>query len=317
MSFVHIRVNASSTVAAQIVESWQADARLTNLARYSGASHKPAGDVVEADLPRNAVAEILDQLSALGVVAGSGVVLTDPLYIGGVATADQKKSEDPEETVIWRVQEQAAEESSRVSVTYVFFLLVSVALAAIAVLTDSAVLVVGAMVVGPDFAPIAALCTGLVLGRWRTVLASVWLLVWTYALAIAVITLLALLALNLGAFTAADVLSARPETNFIWRPNIWSFIVALLAGSVGVWAMDTNRSSTLVGVFISVTTVPAVGNLALGIAIGSSQEILGSLAQLGTNIAGMIIAGILTLAIQRWAWRAYQKRTQQRRREVR
>ena len=53
----------------------------------------------------------------------------------------------------------------------------------------------------------------------------------------------------------------------------------------------------MVGVFISVTTVPAAGNLALGLAPWQPSEILGSLEQLGVNIAGMVVAGVLVLAV--------------------
>ena len=52
------------------------------------------------------------------------------------------------------------------------FLVLAVILAAIAVITDSAVLVVGAMVVGPEFAAVAAASAGIVLLRgawsWRS-----------------------------------------------------------------------------------------------------------------------------------------------------
>ena len=101
----------------------------------------------------------------------------------------------------------------------------------------------------------------------------------------------------------ADMLAAeRPQTGFIWQPDIWSFIVALVAGTAGVLALSLNQSNTMVGVFISVTTVPAAGNLALGLAFWERQEILGSLTQLAINISGMMIAGTLFLVFQRLLW---------------
>lgn len=79
-------------------------------------------------------------------------------------------------------------------------------------------------------------------------------------------------------------------------------IVALFAGAAGALALAIERSATMVGVFISVTTVPAAGNLALGIAVWDQGKILGSLAQLGANVAGMIIAGSLLLLLVRTTW---------------
>ena len=46
-----------------------------------------------------------------------------------------------------------------------------------------------------------------------------------------------------------------------------------LAGAAGVLALAIQKTATMVGVFISVTTVPAAGNLALGLALGEPGEI--------------------------------------------
>lgn len=54
--------------------------------------------------------------------------------------------------------------------------------------------------------------------------------------------------------------------------------------------------------FISVTTVPAAGNVALGLAFGAADEVWGSVIQLVLNISGMIIAGWATLALQQVVW---------------
>ena len=56
------------------------------------------------------------------------------------------------------------------------------------------------------------------------------------------------------------------------------------------------------GVFISVTTVPAVGTLALCIGLGVWSEIPGALTQLGLNLTGMVLSGTLTLLVQRAVW---------------
>lgn len=54
--------------------------------------------------------------------------------------------------------------------------------------------------------------------------------------------------------------------------------------------------------FISVTTIPAAGNVALGLALGAPGEIWGSLLQLVLNISGMALAGWLTLALRQAIW---------------
>jgi hypothetical protein len=55
-------------------------------------------------------------------------------------------------------------------------------------------------------------------------------------------------------------------------------------------------------VFISVTTIPAVGTLAVSVACGVWGEAASALAQLGINLLGMVIAGTSTLVVQRLVW---------------
>jgi len=51
-----------------------------------------------------------------------------------------------------------------------------------------------------------------------------------------------------------DYLGARrPLTSFVSRPDVFSVVVALLAGIAGTVSLTSARSRTLVGVFISVT----------------------------------------------------------------
>jgi uncharacterized hydrophobic protein (TIGR00271 family) len=204
--------------------------------------------------------------------------------------------------VIWESVQAEAEAGARPTVSSLLFLILAVVLAAIAVILDSAILVVGAMVVGPEFSMIGAASVGLVFGRWSVVGRSLRLLVLGFAVAIVVVTLLSLLARVAGDVTAEMITAPRPQTGFIWHPDRWSFIVALVAGSAGALALAINKTSTMVGVFISVTTIPAAGNLALGLAFWEGSEIRGSSEQLVINIVGMVLAGALTLALQRRFW---------------
>ena len=301
---VHFRVTAPADLARDILRRWMEDPRLVDVVHLPGVV-RPAGDLLEADVAREAASDILEQLDRAGVRERGGVAISQPLGTPSAAAEEAERAArgDPDDAVIWSLVEDEAQAASRATPSYLVFLLIAVVLAGIAVLTDSAVLVVGAMVVGPDFSVVAATCTGVALGRWRLAGRALWLLIWSFALVTAVVAAAAFAALHAGAFTPEEVTRARPQTGFIWRPDIWSFVVALLAGAAGVWAQTTDKTSAMVGVFISVTTVPAAGNLALGVAIGSAAEIAGSASQLGLNVLGLLVAGVATLLLQRIAWR--------------
>lgn len=303
---VHLRLTVPTDMSDQIRDLLLAHDCTTNVVLQAGVVLQPAGDLIECDVAREQAGDLLRTLDDLELDRRGGIVVESPAATPFLEARRLEAAAPghPDDAVIWESVEAQAYAGAVPTVSYLLFLVFAVILAAIAVLTDSAVLVVGAMVVGPEFSVIAAACAGIVLGRWRLVGRSLRMLVLSFAFAVAVVTVLALVFRATGAITPELVTQPRPNTGFIWHPDRWSFMVALVAGAAGALALAIQKTSTMVGVFISVTTVPAAGNLALGLAVGEPGEIVGSLAQLGANVAGMLISGTLLLLMMRawWPW---------------
>jgi uncharacterized hydrophobic protein (TIGR00271 family) len=301
---VHFRL----TVPADLSDRVQRDLRdrewTTNVTVQVGACVEPAGDLVECDVAREKAGVLLHRLEEIGVDRSGGIVVLQPMSTPfAEATRIQALAPGhPDDAVIWEAVEAHARDGATPTVSFHVFLLLAVVIAGVAVVTDSPILVVGAMVVGPEFAAIAAASAGVVLRRWDIVLGSLRLLVLAFLFAVLATTVLALVARGLGAVDVGMITRSRPNTGFIWRPDVWSAVVALVAGAAGVLALAIEKTATMVGVFISVTTVPAAGNLALGLAFTSGSEVLGSLAQLGINVACMLVSGVAVLAVMRSAW---------------
>lgn len=301
---VHFRLTTPVELSDDVQSLVLGHEWVTNVTVQPGVCLSPKGDLVECDVAREKAGEVLDQLRCLGLDEVGGILITSPTGAPFRAAhrLEAAAPGHPDDAVIWEAVEDQAEAGAVPTITFHVFLALAVVLAAIAVVTDSAVLVVGAMVVGPEFSAIAAACAGLVLRRWALVGRSLRLLLFSFAFAIVVVTGLALVARATGLLTTELVTRPRPNTGFIWHPDLWSFIVALVAGAVGALALAVQKTSTMVGVFISVTTVPAAGNLALGLAVWDAGEIFGSSAQLGANVAGMLISGTLLLLLVRTSW---------------
>ncbi len=309
---IHARLTVPSDLADQVRERLLEHEHVTNVVSVQGASLDPVGDLITCDVARESAGDLFDALSGLGLGERGGIVVMTPTGTPFAAARRLEASAPghPDDAVIWDSVVARAEAASWPTVTFHIFLVLATVLAAIAVVTDSAILVIGAMVVGPEFGVIAAICTGVVFRRWRLVLNSLRLLFFSFTFAIVVVTLLGSMAAVSGLVTADMVSRPRPQTGFIWHPDAWSFIVAVVAGAAGVLAMSTNKADALVGVFISVTTVPAAGNLALALATWQVAEMQGASAQLGINLLGMVLAGILVLAIQRALWDQVMARTE-------
>ena len=303
-TLMHVRLIVPEDVSGEVHDFLVGHDSVTAVVCHDEVTTRPEGQLIECDVAREGLNEVLVRLREAGVDERGTITLLEPAGTpyAGADELERRSAGDPADAVIWESVLAEARDGAVLSVSFLVFLALAVTLAAIAVLTDSAVLVVGAMVVGPEFAAVAAVCVGLAFGRFGIVGRAAALLVGSFAFAIAAVTVLALLGRVTGLVTADQLTRERPQTGFIWHPDAWSFVVAMVAGTAGVLALSLDQGNAMVGVFISVTTVPAAGNLALGLAFLDGGEITGSLAQLGLNIAGMLLAGTVFVVFQRLCW---------------
>jgi uncharacterized membrane protein len=111
------------------------------------------------------------------------------------------------------------------------------------------------------------------------------------------------LAVRAAAVTpAAFRIGLRPVSALIGTPNVFSVVVATLAGIVGVVSLTEARANALIGVFISVTTIPAAADIGVSLAYGSWHEAAGSTLQLLLNVVLLLLVGAGGLALQRRIW---------------
>lgn len=294
---LHLRVTTPAETTDRIVELLDECPGVASIAVLRGASVRPEGDLVLAELARESAEGMIQALRGLGVDQ-TGTIALESVETSVSAAAERAEDEAPGEgadAVIWEQVVRRADEDSVLSNTFVWFLSLAAVLAAIAIVLDSAILVVGAMVVGPEFGPLAGIAVGLVHRRFSIVRQGLVTLAVGFTIAITVATVLGLVASWAGWIDASVLTTDRPLTGFIWHPDRWSFVVAFIAGIAGILSLTSAKSGALVGVFISVTTVPAAGNLGLALALGDGAEVGGAAAQLGINLAAIVLAGILTL----------------------
>ncbi|CPW36458.1 uncharacterized hydrophobic domain [Mycobacteroides abscessus] len=88
------------------------------------------------------------------------------------------------------------------------------------------------------------------------------------------------------------------QVDFVFQVGPFSLVVALLAGAAGMLSLMSAKSAALVGVFISVTTVPAAGFAVVAATVGE-WDIAGlSALQLAVNLFGIVLAGVLVLWVR-------------------
>ncbi|MER8042339.1 DUF389 domain-containing protein [Streptomyces sp. NPDC094032] len=277
----------------------------THVVVLPGAAREPVGDLVMCDVAREAGHELINGMRDLKIDQDGSIAVEDiDLSLSNRATAAEEEAPgQAADAVVWEQLTDATHEESTLTITYSAFMILATMIAACGVVLDNAILIVGAMAVGPEFGPLAGICTGIVRRSSKLVLRSSYALIVGFAAAIVATTVFSLGMDALGLFSVEQLDAPRHNTGFIWKPDPFSFVVALLAGAAGTLSLTSTKSGALIGVAISVTTVPAAANAAVALSYGQYGQMWGSIEQLVLNLTGIILAGTVTLFGQVLLWR--------------
>ena len=300
---LHLRLRVPGDLTDAVVELLSSDETVTNVAVVPGGFTKPEGCLVLADVARENATGVIKQLRELDVQHRGSISVEeiDTILSDEADRVERAAPGAPDDGVVWVSVEQRLRNDSRLSWAFVAFMTLAALIAGAGRILDQPILIVGAMVVGPEFSPIAAICFALAHPRLGMLPQAVRSLATGFVVATTVATVVWTVAYQLGAFTRTEAASGN-LTDFIVHPDGWSFAVACLAGVAGTLSLTTAKSGPLVGVFISVTTIPAVGTIAVCLACGVWSEAWSALSQLGLNLLGIMVAGSLTLLVQRLIW---------------
>ena len=168
-------------------------------------------------------------------------------------------------------------------------------IASVGIYFDQPILIVGAMVVGPDFGPIAGICVALVNRNRELVRRSAAALIVGFALGIVATYVATLLLDAADRDPGLDRLRRTTPSPSSSRTRTSSRVyVAIVAGIVGTLSLTTAKSSVLVGVLISVTTIPAAANIGVAAAYEDWSTVGGAALQLVINLFFIFLAGLIT-----------------------
>jgi uncharacterized hydrophobic protein (TIGR00271 family) len=281
---LQLRVYGDSPRMATVAERLEALPGARHVSLLASGANGAA--VVTADLRSDAADGALAALDDLGVPARDvALIRLDRIGFDGEGTA-----------LVWAEVLGQARVQARAPARYFVLMAAAGVIGGLAVLNDTATLIVGAMAISPDLLPVTAACTGLVLRRGRLLLRGLVTLAAGLATA-------GLLAFVVGAsLDALDLLpsgfSLHEFSAAQTHVSTTTILVAFAAGVAGMLAVET-RASSAVGVAISVTTIPAVAFLGVALGVGELRSSLSAVAVLAVNVAFMLAGGSLALAVQR------------------
>lgn len=311
---VHLRIVVPVSKSERVMDLLEATPAASSLARMEGAARKPIGDVILCDIAREEASVVIDDLRELGVPddGSISIVEVDSQLSTAAEEAERATPGLAGDAVVWEEVESRTSESIELNANFLAFIVLACLIASVGIMLGQPILIVGAMVVGPEFGPLAGLCVAIVQRRRDVGLRSLTALAVGFPLGISAAYLFSLLAKSAGLVEASFRLGDHPLTAFISEPNTFSFIVALFAGMAGMLSLTSAKSGALVGVLISVTTIPAAAAIGVSAAYSDWPDWRGAIAQLAINLTAILIAGIATLLVQNVA---YQRRRKHHRAE--
>jgi uncharacterized hydrophobic protein (TIGR00271 family) len=307
---VHLRIVVPADRSQQVLDLLGASASTCNLVFLEGAARKPPGDVVLCDVAREDASVIISDLRELDIPRDGSIAIEqiDSQLSAGAERAERAARGAPSDAVVWEEVEARTSESIELGGNFLAFMVLSCLIASVGIYLDSPILIVGAMVVGPEFGPIAGLCVAVVHRRLDVVRRSLAALAVGFPLGISAAFLFTLLSRATGLLDGDFESSGHGLTEFIAHPDAFSFIVAAFAGAAGVLSLTSTKSGALIGVLISVTTIPAAANIGVAAATSNWSDWRGAMAQLALNLSAILLAGVGTLYVERLLYQRRRRR---------
>jgi uncharacterized hydrophobic protein (TIGR00271 family) len=300
---LHVRLIVPTDLVPQVLGILSQAPEVTNLWHLPGVATKPHGDLVSCDVAKENATTVLGELRELGLEERGSIAaeMVDASISRVARDAEQAAFGLPADAVVWEEVEGRVSDSATLSISFLVLMGIATMIAAVGLITDSIVLIIGAMVVGPEYGPLAGVCVALVEGRPRLAAKSLRAIAVGFPLGMASAAILTILLRLTGIAPDALLPNEHELTLFVSDPNWYAPIVAVLAGTVGMLALVGAKSGVLVGVLISVTTIPAAANVGVAAVYRDWDETLGAAAQLAINLTAITASGVAVLWVIRKA----------------
>ena len=305
MEMLHVRLVSPTDLTPRAVGLLTDDRYVFNLVVIPELARNPDGDVIECDILAGAANSVLRGLRELEIDRHGSIIIepVEMAFSGTAAEAERRQLGALAHAPVWEEVEARIRAEGTYLPSFYVYLVIAGIIGAVGIFTNSQILIVAAMVVGPEYGAITSVALGIDHGNGTRIRQGLFALTAGFLLAIVVTFLFSWAIRGLDLQPRAFDLGIRPVSSLIDAPNFFSVVVAVLAGIVGIVSLTQARTSALLGVFISVTTIPAAADIGVSCAFSSWSEARGSLGQLLLNIVLLVVVGVGTLRFQRAVWR--------------
>lgn len=238
--------------------------------------------------PTGAVEEILDELRDANLEIDNYTVISElnSATTPNIDELEKHYTEGPDAAsyVSYDELRTSAREITPDQKTFIAEAVLSAAVAAAGLLLNSAILIVGAMVISPFTSSVLSVALGAIIGDrdlMRDGTTSQ-----LFGLIIAVLT-----ATGVGLLTKWSTLappnhaiSGVDQIREFSSPNLLLILIAIAAGSAGAFALATDQRTALVGVAVAAAIVPSAATIGVGLAWKIPSIAVGAFTLLVANV---------------------------------
>ena len=175
-----------------------------------------------------------------------------------------------------------------------FLIVLSAAIAGFGLLADSSAVVIGAMLVAPLMTPITAVAGAIVTARNRRLWQAIAVIAWGIVLAVDVGWLVAFIAGG----SVGDVSELPGEVSARTFPGLLDLGIAVAAGAAAGYILPRRSTiGALPGVGIAVALVPPLATVGITLQYGFPTEARNAFLLFLTNLAAIVFAASIALAL--------------------
>lgn len=266
---------------------------------FSESDGRRDGSLANVPVPTGAVDVILDGLYDAGLDEDTYTVVTDVdrAKVPNIDEMTDRFVEGPKgERSSSNVEiRERAKDLTPDTATYIAFAIASAVVAVAGLLLDSAIVIVGAMVIAPFAGSTLSMSVGAVISDREMVIDSATSQIVGLVVAYVGAVAMSLFLQQSGFIPATLDVGGIGQVSAFAVPSLLTLVIAIAAGFAGALAIATDLPVSLAGVAVAAAIVPAAAVAGIGTAWGQLLVVAGAVVLLLMNIVLLNITAYLTL----------------------
>ena len=160
---LHVRLVSPAALTRSLTDRLAAAPGVHNVVVRAGAARRPDGDAVQFDVRDAAANPVFTALRELGLDRDAVICVerVDATLTGQSPAAGRRGALRRETAPVWEMVEAVIRDGETYAPSFYILLAIAALIGAVGILTNSEILIVGAMVVGPEYNAIIGVALGI------------------------------------------------------------------------------------------------------------------------------------------------------------